>query len=278
VTLLASNRHGSSSPASYFAKWQGARDSFKPRLFVLAIGVSDYRDSGYRLDFAAKDARDFAAAIKQQKGGLYREVQVRVLPDDEASKGAILDGFDWLARQTGKRDVAMLFISGHGKRDARGKYRFLPWDYDPTRERRTTITDADLFDFLGSVPGKIVAFLDTCYAGAGKQTKGAAQPDVDRLANQLADAERGVIVFASSTGKQYSLEDEAWQNGAFTKALAEGIRGQADLTADWFVSLAELEAFVSDRVQELTDGRQTPVVTKPEAVQDFKMIHVVQGN
>lgn len=36
-------------------------------------------------------------------------------------------------------------------------------------------------------------------------------------------AENGAVVFTSSTGRQYSLENEDWGNGAFTKALVEGL-------------------------------------------------------
>ncbi len=56
----------------------------------------------------------------------------------------------------------------------------------------------------------------------------------------------------------------------------EGIEGQTDLKKDWYVSIAKLETWVSERVKELTDGSQTPVTTKPEAVPDFKVIHIDQ--
>ena len=46
-----------------------------------------------------------------------------------------------------------------------------------------------------------------------------------KLANELASAERGVVVFTSSTGRQFSLERPEWSNGAFTKALVESFRG-----------------------------------------------------
>jgi hypothetical protein len=36
--------------------------------------------------------------------------------------------------------------------------------------------------------------------------------------NEFASAENGVVAFASSTGRKDSVENDAWQNGAFTKA------------------------------------------------------------
>jgi WD40 repeat protein len=129
-------------------------------------------------------------------------------------------------------------------------------------------------------PSKVlmtVLFLDTCYSGnlmSGQ--KGDTQPDTDRLANELAEADTGVIVFASSTGKQISKEDEKWGNGAFTSALIEGIEGQGDYTKDWHVSIAELEVWISDEVKKLTEGSQTPVTAKPKAVEDLKVFYVIQ--
>ena len=100
-------------------------------------------------------------------------------------------------------------------------------------------------------------------------------PDVDRFANELASAETGVIVFSSSTGRQLSHEKAEWGNGAFTKALLEGIReGKADFTKDFHVSVAELEVYVSERVKALTQGAQKPVTAKPGAVEELKIVRI----
>jgi hypothetical protein len=88
--------------------------TIKPKLYVLAVGVSDYADSKLRLKCAAKDARDLAAALKRQEGGMYREVATRVLTDARATKDGILDGLEWLQKETTSHDVAVLFLAGHG--------------------------------------------------------------------------------------------------------------------------------------------------------------------
>nr|NJM03644.1 hypothetical protein [Desulfobacula sp.] len=95
-----------------------------------------------------------------------------------------------------------------------------------------------------------------------------------KFASELADAESGVVVFSSSTGKQFSLEMDELKNGVFTKSLIEGLAGQADYSEDRFVSIAELEAYLPERVKELTNGRQKPVSAKPQAVEDYKIVEV----
>ncbi len=76
-------------------------------------------------------------------------------------------------------------------------------------------------------------------------------------------------MFASSTGRQFSLERPEWSNGAFTKALLEGLSGKADYTKKGKISINMLDLYLSERVKELTEGQQTPTTTKPQTIQDF---------
>jgi hypothetical protein len=97
--------------------------------------------------------------------------------------------------------------------------------------------------------------------------RGAA--DINAVVNELASAENGAVVFASSTGRQYSLEDKSWGNGAFTKALVEGIGGRADYHDKGKITINMLDLYLSERVKELTGGKQTPTTTKPQTIPDF---------
>ncbi|MEN2994245.1 MAG: hypothetical protein ABDH19_02715, partial [Thermodesulfovibrio sp.] len=63
--------------------------------------------------------------------------------------------------------------------------------------------------------------------------------------------------------------DPQWGNGAFTKAVVEGIGGRADLLGKGKITVNMLDAYIAERVKELTKGKQTPVTTKPQTVPDF---------
>jgi uncharacterized caspase-like protein len=82
------------------------------------------------------------------------------------------------------------------------------------------------------------------------------------------------VVFTSSTGTQTSLEDSGWQNGAFTEALLEGLKGRADYHKDGAISITELELYLSHRVKELTNQHQTPTTAKPQTIVDFPLVFV----
>ncbi|MBI4002994.1 MAG: caspase family protein [Nitrospira defluvii] len=274
IAILAENRYSTSVPAVVRVKWAGRgpgqADAFviQPRLYILAIGVSQYQNKDLTLGFPAKDAQDFAAVLHSQKGRLYRDVTAKVLTDGEATKDDILDGLDWLRKETTSKDVAMLFLAGHGVNDSNGIYYFLLANANPDKLLRTGVVFSDIKNTLASIAGKTLFFVDTCHSG---NIMGARRgvADINAVVNELASAENGAVVFASSTGKQYSLEDQTWGNGAFTKALVEGLDGKADYTGKGTISINMLDLYLSERVKQLTDGKQTPTTTKPNTVPDF---------
>lgn len=273
VQVFAENRHGVSVPAVVLVR-RGAVAAAplrQPRLYVLAVGVGQYAhpDIG-RLAFAAKDARDFAAAMQRQQGRLYSQVEVRLLTDAQATRDEVVDGLEWLQRQVTQHDLGMLFFAGHGINDAAQGYTFLPANADPERLKRTGVSMADVRTTLSSLAGKALFFFDTCHAGnvlgAGRRE---LSRDLNGVINELAGAENGVVVFSSSTGRQFSYEDPAWRNGAFTLALVEGLNGAAASPDGNRITHKMLDFYVSDRVKRLTDGRQTPVTQAPGGVPDF---------
>jgi uncharacterized caspase-like protein len=123
---------------------------------------------------------------------------------------------------------------------------------------------------LSSLSGKAIFFLDTCHSGnvLGNGRKSSIY-DIGEIVRELTSAENGVVVFSSSTGRQYSYESESWGNGAFTKALIEGMEGAADYHGKGKITHKMLDLYMSDRVKELTDGEQSPVTQAPGGVPDF---------
>jgi uncharacterized caspase-like protein len=273
VSILAENRHATSTPATVRLRWQGTQTASitQPKLYVLAIGVSRYPQATFALNFAAKDAQDVAAVLRRQQGRLYREVEAKLLTDAEATRDAILDGPEWLQRQTTNRDVAALFMAGHGVNDANGHYYFLPVNFNQERLKSTGVAFTEFKNTLAALLGKTLLFLDTCHAGNVLGGTRRTALDTTGIINELASAESGVVVFAASAGQQYSLENEKWGNGAFTKALVEGLGGKADYTKTGRITVTTLDLYLAERVKELTQGQQKPVTAKPAAIGDFPL-------
>jgi uncharacterized caspase-like protein len=284
ISVIAYNKNGASQPASVQILWRGPGQEDKPTLYVLAIGVTHYNANGLpEVHFPAKDAHDFLALAKSEAGGLlYGKVvpypKHETLEDEYATHDAILDGLDWIEHAVeNSNDVAMIFLSGHGISTPDQQYHFLPYDYNPSRVERTTISGAELKEYITKIGGKTLFFFDTCFSGNVLPAKDAdTKPDVDAFANELRSAKNGVVVFTSSTGNELSLELPALGNGAFTKAVVDGMRGAAARFDNKVISISDLESYVSHTVHDLTHGNQHPSTAKPTTIPDYWIASVVQ--
>lgn len=279
IQLLARDAAGYSEPLTFLVerpesvpgREAGPQNSAAmPRLFLLAIGVSDYERAEYRLRLAAKDARDFAAIVSEQKGRIYGEVVTRVLVDSEASQSNVRAQLKWLADSGRSGDVTMLFIAGHGVTSEDGRYYFIPYDGKGEDLPGSAVPEEDITNALRLAPGRTLFFVDTCYAGSMIGLFDRAR-NTARFTNELASPENGVVVFASSAPRQASLEIDKWQNGAFTWALVHGFAGKADLLHRGVVTYKGLDYYVSEEVKRLTDSRQTPVTLSPSGLPDFAL-------
>ena len=291
LSLLAENAESAvSPPASITLRWQGGRDALKPTLYLLAVGVDEYDaaeinfavdDKGKRTDkkylkYASKDAQDFAALMMEQAGPgerkLYREVKCRVLTNARADRTAVLEGLEWIEQQTGNNDVAMVFLAGHGKLDAKEDYYFLPRDFKPWHYISSGVPYSAINSTVSRIQGKALFLIDTCYSGRAAGMRGGGKVDMTRIINDLSAAENGVIVLSATSGHQTAQERDEWGHGAFTKALLEALRGDAEYHKDGAIKVSEIRTYIADRVKTLTDSRQTPAVVIPKSVPDFPVV------
>jgi WD40 repeat protein len=237
----------------------------KPKLYALVAGISNYADPAYKLEFAAKDAHDFAGALANQNGALYSQVTIKLLVDHDATAAAVKDGLDWLAHQVTDRDVGVVYLAGHGTLDEHNRFFFLAADSDPKRLKATAVAKDDIAETLDNLAGKALLFLDACHSGSMASAGRRSAFDNNDVVNDFLHSERGVVVFAASTGRQVSMEDPSWGNGAFTKALVEGlgspgVPSRAKLADDDAITPKLLDAYIARRVKVLTEGKQSPVM------------------
>lgn len=286
LSLLAENTESAMSPPAVInLHWQGSKDALKPVLYLLAVGVDAYDAPEINLDdkgrkylkHAADDARDFATLMMEQAGPgerkLYREVKHRVLTNEQADQDAVLEGLEWIEQQTTNNDVAMVFLAGHGKLDAHDDYYFLPKDFKPWHYTRSGVSCTAISNAVSRLHGKALFFVDTCYSGRAAGLRGDDKVDMTKIINDLSAAENGVIVLSATTGHQTAQERDEWGHGAFTLALLEALRGNADYNdKDHAISVAEIRTYIANRVKTLTDGKQTPAVVIPKGVPDFPVV------
>lgn len=275
IQLFAENKFSTSTPSILRLQLAGGKASTKqvastkPKLYVLAVGVSKYANPEYNLGLASKDANDFVNSMKWQKGKMYSDVAVKLLTDAQATKDDVLDGLDWLKQNVTANDVGVMFVAGHGMNDKLGGYYFMPHNADLDKLARTGVSQSEIKQTFANLPGHTVFFIDTCYSGGvmgNVRTSG--------FLNDLASAENGAVVFTASSAGQLSQENSAWGNGAFTKSVVEGLNGKADAFNSGVVTAKGLDFYVDGRVKSLTKGQQTPVSIAPGGLSDFPLAGV----
>ena len=181
-----------------------------------------------------------------------------------------IDGLDWIRKETTGNDVAMVFLAGHGVNDQNNYYFFYPHNIDPDRVLRTGLAFSDIKNAVSAIAGKALFFVDTCHSGnsLGLAVRRGSL-DINIVINELSSAQNGVVVFSASTGSESSYERPDWNNGAFTKALVEGLTGAAAMGTTGRITYNMLNVYVSERVKELTRGQQHPTMISPQTVPDF---------
>jgi hypothetical protein len=243
-----------------------------PNLWILAIGINHYDDPGIpNLSYAVADAREIINTFKTQEGRLYRKVESLLIADGTAvapTRDNIIDNLGFL-KQAGQRDVALLFIAGHGVNDDGGNFFFLPSDaaYNPdgTIRQSRTIPNRDIRSMLDA-PGQKLVFIDACHSEgtSGRKTRAVEN---NNLVGELMDP--GTVIFTSSRGRELSQEGPEYGHGVFTWAIIQGMGGEADLIRDGMVTMKELDAYVSETVPQLTGGLQHPTTSIPDGYVNF---------
>jgi WD40 repeat protein len=238
----------------------------RPALYVLSIGINTY-PGDWKLTCARNDAEKLALTFQKKSKALYRDVQAKIVLDNDATRSGILDGFTWLKRQMKAQDVGVIFFAGHGTRE-KGNFYLMPRDVDLADLAKTGVSGEELKTRLASLPGRVLMMLDACHSGA----IGARGGLTAELTRDLSDDDCGVIVMCAAMGREEAGEERKLGHGYFALALIEALSGKADVSRrDGAVYLHHLDQYVNERVVELSNDEQHPVSGRPTTVRSFAL-------
>ena len=251
-------------------------------LYILSVGINDYKNPKYNLNYAAYDARSATETIINNSSKIFKNVKRFEFYDKEATKQNIMQGFELIKSQAKAEDVFVFYYAGHGvleNTDLGEEYFLVPTDVtqmygdvDQLQAKAISFT-SDMKEILASVkPQKQLLLLDACQSGAAAESliKVRAAGSEEKAIVQLARS-AGMVVIAASGTQQYAAEVETLKHGVFTYTLLEGLKGKADKGNDQKITVAELKAYMDERVPELSEeyvGR-TQYPTGYSTGQDF---------
>lgn len=250
---------------------------------IFVIGIDQYRNSVYNLNYAKSDASTVKSLIQSKSSGLFRNIVIHELYDDGAQAEAIQSTFNTIISQAQPQDIFTFFYAGHGVMlpDEGGKEQFylIPTEvtnmYDEEKVQSAGISGKKLVDLSRQIPARKQLFIiDACQAGSLSETfalRGAAE---QKALAQLARS-AGVHVVASTGSEQFAAEFQELGHGLFTHALIEAIQGKADGSPkDGRVTVREINSYLENVIPELSEkyrGQpQYPVVFSKG--QDFPVV------
>ncbi|MEI7492032.1 MAG: caspase family protein [Bacteroidota bacterium] len=234
------------------------------RLFVIAIGIDKYKNPAYALNFAVADASSFAERIKTSGSGIFKSINIYSYLNEKAKRDSIIEGFNKIAAQAQPQDAFMLFYAGHGimsegspetPKDFYLVLQNITQSYgNDEMLKNLGISAAELRELSKKITAqKQVIFIDACQSGAAVETFAMRGMAEERAILQLARS-TGSYMIASTGTEQYATEFKELGHGVFTYAILQGLDCNADgLEKDKKITIKELEAYLNDKIQALTE-------------------------
>jgi len=223
------------------------------RIWAVIVGVAQYQHMPV-LRYTDDDAYQVFAFLKSPEGGALPENQVRLLIDEDATRGKIIHTMHDIFLRADENDVLIFYFSGHGLEGS-----FLPFDYDGYsnqlmhEEVRNLITQSKAKHKL------VVA--DACHSGGLLAMRNAKlDPSLEKLYAAFEDSSGGLALMLSSKGEEYSLEDGGLRSGVFSHYLIAGLKGSADFDGNKLITIGELFAYVEQKVKAYTARAQNPIL------------------
>ncbi|MCW5910405.1 MAG: caspase family protein [Cyclobacteriaceae bacterium] len=223
--------------------------------YILSVGINQYKNPKLVLNYARPDAESFGKVL-DEKGSLFKNLELHTLYDEEASRTNILKKLDELAGKIHQEDVFIFYYAGHGSM-VDNLFFFIPTEssrlYDLGSLQKEAIEASVLQDKLKNIKAlKQLIVMDACQSGGSVEllaTRGAAE---EKAIAQLSRS-AGIHVMASAGSEQFATEFDELGHGLFTYLLIKALQGDADgVPKDGKVTIYELKSYLDDQVPEMT--------------------------
>ena len=227
---------------------------------ALVIGIEQYENIS-NANFAKRDAQIFIDYVETTFGVPLSNI--KYLFNENANQKSKFEIRRWLKKNVHKNTEVYLFFSGHGIALNEGKDLYLlANDTISDYVEETSFSRNDIFNDIAQYnPKKVVAFLDTCYSGAGRadgemllaMAKGlvVVNEEYQQLPNNFT-----LFTAASAQESAWSLPEA--KHGTFSYFLMKGLEGDADLNSNKEITNGELQEYLLENVGRYARQQQTP--------------------
>jgi len=223
------------------------------KVYAVIVGIASYNHMP-SLRYTDDDAYQMGIFLKSPAGGALPDDQIRLLIDDQATKGNIIKTMKEVFGKAGPNDLVMLYFSGHGLKGS-----FLPINYDGFNNK---LAHEEINRIMGSSNAKYkLCIADACHSGSLFAARSTSELSVlETYYKTLGQSEAGTALLMSSKSDETSLESSGLRQGVFSHYLIRGLKGEADKNTNGIVSISELYNFINHGVKDYTGNRQSPII------------------
>jgi WD40 repeat protein len=245
----------------FIINYKGATNE-KPNLYLIVIGINQYKNPKYNLNYAQADAEKTEELIRLNGSLLFGEVITYSILNEEAIKANIVNAFNDVKKRSHEQDVLFVYYAGHGVMSGgsvrASEFFLIPFDVTQLYGRddmldEKGISAEEIKTFAQSINAqKQIFVLDACQSAGALEsavTRGAVE---EKAIAQMARSTGTFWITASGT-EQFSTEFEKLGHGVFTYAMLEGVKGEADANKDRKLTIRELSTYIENRVPELSE-------------------------
>jgi hypothetical protein len=226
--------------------------------YALIIGNNKYNDPKLaQLKTPAADSQALAKILDDKTIGSFDEVTPLINQTETQVRRAI----SFFLTNKRPDDLVLLYFSGHGILDDRGRLYLALKDTQVNLLKATSIPSSFIADEMDSCRSKRqILILDCCHSGAFERgTKGEQKAITETT---FEGSGFGRVVLTASNSTQYALEGDQvikqTELSLFTHFLLEGLKnGEADVNNDGLISLDEWYDYTYTKVISETP-RQVP--------------------
>lgn len=285
---------GISSPQTI--RFYNNTNDVKPNLYLVVVGSEKFKDKDYDLTYAVKDAGDIANTMINSKA--FNKVLVKKLFNQSFLPDSVKNLKQFFSK-AGVNDVVMVFYAGHGYLDTDLSYYFPTYYTDFTDPKINSVAYKSFETLFQEMkPIRKLMFIDACFSGeadeegtmeenknnntkkdstraihvAGSSFSQSTALEMSKSIFSDLRENSGVTVISSAGGTETAFESEQWNNGLFTHCLIDAMTQlKADANKDKKITLIELQKFVAEEVNRLSDGNQTPTYRVENNVLDYEL-------
>lgn len=233
----------------------------KPNMYIMAIGINEYLNPRYNLNYAKNDANAFVNVLQKGASDIFEKITLLTIYDSQATRNGIIGEIQKVIQQARPEDVFVFYYAGHGVMSSgstseKPDFYLVPHNvtkmYEADDELKAKgISAREIGEFSKSIRSQKQLFiLDACQSGGAVQSfamRGAAE---EKAIAQLSRS-TGTYFIAASGTEQFATEVATLGHGIFTYSIIEALKG-ACKSSDGRLTVNLLKGCVEDMVPELS--------------------------